>query len=119
LLVIDVDNFKQVNDAFGHARGDKLLVDVATAMRESLRLGDELFRVGGDEFVAVLDVPDDAEAVRVADRLVAAARGTGSAVSVGVALRRSGEPAESTLRRADLAMYAAKQDAHATVWLSA
>jgi diguanylate cyclase (GGDEF)-like protein len=119
LLVIDVDNFKQVNDAFGHARGDKLLVDVATAMRESLRLGDELFRVGGDEFVAVLDVPDDAEAVRVADRLVAAARGTGSAVSVGVALRRSGEPAESTLRRADRAMYAAKQDAHATVWLSA
>ncbi|WP_144127158.1 GGDEF domain-containing protein [Catellatospora sichuanensis] len=110
LLVIDVDNFKQINDRLGHAAGDKVLVDLATGMRECLRKGDELFRVGGDEFVAIVDVPDDAEAVRVADRLVAAARDNGSAVSVGVALRRPAEPAEATLRRADLAMYSAKQD---------
>ncbi|WP_155371699.1 GGDEF domain-containing protein [Catellatospora vulcania] len=110
LLVIDVDNFKQINDRLGHAAGDKVLVELAAAMRECLRQGDELFRVGGDEFVAVLEVRDGAEAVRIADRLVAAARDNGSAVSVGVALRRPGESAETTLGRADRAMYTAKQD---------
>ncbi|MEV0461192.1 GGDEF domain-containing protein, partial [Catellatospora methionotrophica] len=68
LLVIDVDNFKQINDRLGHAEGDRVLVSLTAAMRSCLREGDELFRVGGDEFVAVLDVPDAAEAVRVADR---------------------------------------------------
>ncbi|GAB4060159.1 hypothetical protein GCM10028775_74620 [Catellatospora paridis] len=116
LLVIDVDNFKQINDRLGHAEGDRVLMELSAAMRESLRHGDELFRVGGDEFVAVLDVPDVAEAVRVADRLVAAARDSGSAVSVGMALRRPGEPAQSTLRRADQAMYTAKQDTQYSVW---
>ncbi|GAA1415850.1 diguanylate cyclase domain-containing protein [Catellatospora coxensis] len=116
LLVIDVDNFKQVNDRLGHAAGDRLLVELATGMRDCLRQRDELFRVGGDEFVAVLEVRDDAEAIRVADRLVAAARDSGSAVSVGVAMRRPDEPAEATLRRADLAMYTAKQDPQYAVW---
>ncbi|MDI1464013.1 GGDEF domain-containing protein [Catellatospora sp. KI3] len=118
LLVIDVDDFKQVNDTLGHAAGDQLLIRLADALRDALRAGDEVFRVGGDEFVAVLDVPDEAEAVRIARRLAAAAHGVGNGISVGVALRRQDEPAEATLRRADEAMYLAKEDDQVEVRLA-
>ncbi|MBV1854366.1 GGDEF domain-containing protein [Catellatospora tritici] len=118
LLAIDIDGFKQVNDTYGHAEGDKVLTAVATAMRQALRDRDEVFRVGGDEFVAVLEVSDEAHAVRVAERLVAAAAGTGCGISVGIALRRPDEPAEATLHRADEAMYVAKRDDAASVHLA-
>jgi diguanylate cyclase (GGDEF)-like protein len=111
LLVIDIDGFKHVNDTQGHAAGDHLLVQVATVLRRGLRTGDDVFRVGGDEFVAVLDVGDEAEAVRIAGRLAtAAAHDLGQSISVGVALGRPGESSDATLRRADEAMYEAKQD---------
>ncbi|MBV1853653.1 GGDEF domain-containing protein [Catellatospora tritici] len=118
LLVMDVDNFKKVNDTLGHAAGDQLLIRLAEGLREALRAGDEVFRVGGDEFVAVLEVPDETEAVRIARRLTAAARQVGHGISVGVAMRRPGEPAEATLRRADEAMYLAKQDEQVEVRLA-
>ncbi|GHJ43622.1 hypothetical protein Cs7R123_09640 [Catellatospora sp. TT07R-123] len=115
LLVVDVDNFKQVNDTAGHAAGDRLLVEVAEALRGALRAEDEVFRVGGDEFVAVLDVVDEVQAAATAARLVAAVGERGCAVSVGVAVRRRDESAESALHRADRAMYAAKHDEHERV----
>lgn len=118
LLVIDIDDFKQVNDNLGHAEGDRLLVAVAAALRQALRAGDEVFRTGGDEFVAVLEVPDGAEATRVANRLVAAAQSIGQKISVGVALRHADESAQATLRRADQAMYAAKNDPRSAVRLA-
>ena len=109
VLAIDVDQFKAVNDTYGHQEGDRLLVELVRALQASLRAGDDLYRVGGDEFAAVLEVSQGAEAVAVAERLLQAARRVGRTISVGVALRQSGEPPETTLRRADEALYAAKR----------
>ncbi|MEU7826250.1 GGDEF domain-containing protein [Catellatospora sp. NPDC049133] len=110
IVAMDIDNFKDINDLWGHVAGDRALTEVADAIRRALREGDEVFRVGGDEFVAVLDVPDQNEAERVAQRMAAAVADRGKAISVGVALRRPDEPVEVTLRRADEALYAAKRD---------
>lgn len=110
VVAVDIDNFKDINDMWGHVAGDRALTRVADAIRRALRAGDEVFRVGGDEFVAVLDVPDHDEAVQVSERMAAAVADRGHTISVGVALRRPDEPAEMTLRRADEAMYVAKRD---------
>ncbi|MFD0818318.1 diguanylate cyclase, partial [Micromonospora zhanjiangensis] len=101
LLAIDVDGFKSVNDTYGHAIGDRVLVELARALEAALRQGDELYRIGGDEFVAVVEVGRPEEALGIAERLTEAASRTGRTISVGVALRHPGEPAELTLRRAD------------------
>lgn len=118
VVAVDIDNFKVINDMWGHVAGDRALTVVADAIRQALRGGDEVFRVGGDEFVAVLDVPDHHEAVRVAERMAAAVADRGHTISVGVALRGSDEPPETTLRRADEAMYAAKRDKSISVTVS-
>lgn len=110
LLAIDIDQFKSVNDTLGHAAGDRVLVQMAGALQQALRLGDELFRVGGDEFVAVLDVPSAAEALLVAERLVTAAQATGRTISVGVSIQREHESPEAALYRADQALYAVKRN---------
>lgn len=109
LLAIDVDGFKTVNDTYGHQAGDRLLIGLARALESALRHGDELYRIGGDEFVAVIEVNRPEEAVRIAERLTEAARQTGRTISVGVALPRPGESAELTLRRADQALYMVKR----------
>ncbi|TDB74198.1 diguanylate cyclase [Micromonospora sp. KC723] len=119
LLAIDVDGFKTVNDTYGHQAGDRLLVGLARALEGALRQGDELYRTGGDEFVAVLEVSRPEEAVRIAERLTEAARQTGRTISVGVALPQPGEPAEVTLRRADEALYAVKRHGRDGVRLAA
>lgn len=109
LLAIDVDQFKRINDTLGHAAGDKALVDLARALEATLRQGDSLYRIGGDEFVAVVEVPSAAEAVAVAERLASAARLTGWTISIGVAVQRTDETAETTLDRADKALYSVKR----------
>ncbi|TCB98898.1 GGDEF domain-containing protein [Micromonospora zingiberis] len=119
LLAIDVDGFKIVNDTYGHQAGDRVLVGLARALEGALRQGDELYRIGGDEFVAVIEVSRPEEAVRVAERLTEAARRIGRTISVGVALPRPGESPELTLRRADQALYAVKRQGRDGVHLSA
>ncbi|MFU8853814.1 diguanylate cyclase, partial [Micromonospora sp. SL1-18] len=119
LLAIDVDGFKDVNDTYGHQAGDRLLVGLARALEGALRQGDELYRTGGDEFVAVVEVSRPEEAVRIAERLTEAARRTGRTISVGVALPHHGESPERTLLRADQALYAAKRHGRDSVHLSA
>lgn len=115
LLAIDIDEFKAINDTLGHAAGDRVLVEVAHALQKALRQGDELFRIGGDEFAAVVDVPTPAVAVNVAERLIDAARATGRTISVGVAFRRENETPQQTMQRADKALYAAKASGKDTV----
>ncbi|MEU8257825.1 sensor domain-containing diguanylate cyclase [Micromonospora inaquosa] len=119
LLAIDVDGFKTVNDTYGHQAGDRVLVGLARALEGALRHGDELYRIGGDEFVAVIEVSRPEEAVRIAERLTEAARRIGRTISVGVALPRPGETPERTLRRADQALYAVKRQGRDGVHLSA
>lgn len=110
LLLIDVDKFKEVNDTLGHAAGDRLLVELSEVLREVLREHDELFRTGGDEFAAVLDVDSIEQAERIADRMVRAAHQAGCTISVGVSLHQVGEEAAEALKRADSAMYRAKRE---------
>ena len=124
LCFVDLDGFKQVNDNYGHAAGDALLVDVAGAIRSALRPSDLGARVGGDEFVVVFDpVTDAAEAWAMTSRLhheiVASQRQSQSqsqnqsvatfGASVGLAISGPGESASTLLQRADAALYRAKQ----------
>ena len=120
-LVLDLDHFKQLNDAHGHAAGDAILTAVAKALGAAVRPADILARTGGEELVVVGMVSDFREAERLAERLrtaVATARtpdGHGVTTSVGVALNRpvdGGDPTDALWRlidRADAAMYEAKR----------
>jgi diguanylate cyclase (GGDEF)-like protein/PAS domain S-box-containing protein len=117
LLFIDLDNFKQVNDNYGHKAGDALLVEIARRLQQCLRPGDHLGRFGGDEFVVLLDdlaCLDDAEHVaqRMLDSLSSALRIEGHLLSVsasiGITVLPHGTPPSELLQAADLALYQAK-----------
>ena len=117
VLCVDIDDFKTINDSFGHAAGDKALRMVVAQMGGQLRGGDVMARFGGDEFVLLLLKTTSVGAVRVGERLcrgVASvetdADGTAfaTAVSVGVAQWTNDETIEELLARADSALYQAK-----------
>ena len=118
VLFLDLDDFKAVNDSRGHAVGDDLLCEAAERLKASVRPQDAVGRIGGDEFVVLLeDVVHPEQAGEIAQRVIEAFRGAflvdDSALrvqtSVGIALGRTGEEtAETLLRDADMAMYAAK-----------
>jgi len=118
LLFLDVDHFKAANDTYGHPAGDLVIGCVAHLFGESLREGDTVARMGGDEFAALLPGATLAEAVEVAERIRADAESmsvpTGGAedwsgtVSIGVVEITRGEELAAALQRADLALYAAK-----------
>lgn len=117
LLVLDVDKFKQVNDRFGHAAGDSLLVCIGTVLRALFRSGGLPCRIGGDEFAVLMPGSDLRSARRSALELSTALRGIGpnvsgsdaTSVSLGVAVNDatvSGAP--ELFRAADAALYASK-----------
>ncbi len=113
IAVLDIDDFKAVNDAHGHEAGDRTLAAVGRRIREECRTGDLAFRDGGEEFVVVLPETGPAGARGVAERhrgAIAALADLPQAVtvSVGVASCLMDETAEELLARADAAMYAAK-----------
>ena len=109
LLVIDVDGFKAVNDSSGHQAGDELLVTTADALRSRLRAEDSLFRIGGDEFAAIVRVRDEREGLGLAEELRAAvAEVNGPTISVGVTVAEPGESATRVFDRADAALYGVK-----------
>jgi diguanylate cyclase (GGDEF)-like protein len=110
VLLCDVDGFKHLNDTYGHQHGDHVLRSVAAALTGALRRGDSLFRVGGDEFAALLVVSSEDEALEAGVRLRAAVleAGTGVTVSIGVAVPRDAESDDSVLARADRALYRVK-----------
>ena len=128
LYFIDLDGFKAVNDAFGHAIGDEFLAITAARLRAVLREGDVLARVGGDEFLAIQVVTrDDAGALRLGERLIEAAsdraifedRSVVVGASVGIATYpRDAATAEELLERADRAMYASKRAGKGVATLS-
>jgi len=117
LLYVDLDDFKRVNDSFGHEAGDILLCEVAARLQRCTRGPDLLARIGGDEFVLLLPDADAAGARDVAERVSAAARETvaidgrevACGVSVGIALfPEDGGDLKGLLQAADRAMYRAK-----------
>jgi diguanylate cyclase len=123
VLFIDIDEFKSVNDTYGHEAGDRFLRAAGAALQKSLRPGDFAARIGGDEFAAVLPGIDQADAAReVAARIIDSVKQLNASVglpapitcSVGIAFRgRNSEGVRSAtqlLRAADQAMYTAKRN---------
>jgi diguanylate cyclase (GGDEF)-like protein len=119
LLMLDLDRFKEVNDALGHGHGDRLLRDVAARLATTVRHGDLLARLGGDEFALLLaDVSGAPGAIEVAgrvkevlhDEFVLGGVPLLVEASVGIAIfPEHGRDAETLLQAADIAMYAAKR----------
>jgi diguanylate cyclase (GGDEF)-like protein len=113
LCLLDVDDFKRVNDRYGHPEGDRVLVRVASRLRQ----GGETFRLGGDEFAILLPGQDEAAglvtATTIAERISALGSELGSTVSISVGIAtcpsQSTDP-EELIRLADDAMYRAKDD---------
>jgi len=116
LIFLDLDGFKPVNDRFGHAAGDAVLVELGERLVDCVREGDTVARLGGDEFAILIEdadgVPVDALCDRVLDAVSAGVVVTGQpvplGVSVGVAYGDGTSTAAALLRKADLAMYEAK-----------
>ncbi|MEM6618100.1 MAG: diguanylate cyclase [Pseudomonadota bacterium] len=137
VMMLDIDNFKAINDTYGHGAGDSVLAEVAGRLRRSLRSGDLLARMGGEEFIVVLSDParsDDAQpkrTQRVAERLRSAVAGAvfganeglslGVSVSIGVSQAKAGAGAapEQLIKAADRALYAAKHAGRNRVTYSA
>jgi diguanylate cyclase (GGDEF)-like protein len=118
LMYIDLDNFKYVNDTFGHHLGDLLLSRIADRLRKSLRQGDFVARLGGDEFAVIMsDFSENSQIIEVAEKILAALKNPftleGREVFVGASIGISicpanGKDSESLKRQADSAMYLAK-----------
>lgn len=118
ILMLDIDNFKTVNDTYGHQAGDQVLREVASICLATLRQNDVLARWGGEEFAILLCGADAGVARRVAERLLASVRtadvpaieGKRVTISAGIALLAEGELLAAAQRRADAALYEAKRN---------
>ncbi len=118
-IMIDLDNFKRVNDTLGHLSGDGVLVQVAGVLQRAVRKADLVFRFGGDEFLVLMTNADCHKAARMAERLSAAAErwnrenavtfGCRISFSIGCATRTMGVDVYSALGEADTRMYRHKK----------
>ena len=122
VLFIDIDDFKVVNDCYGHAIGDALIKEVCTRLRACVRSDGAIARMGGDEFaVLVEDVADPSDAIRVAERIQSSFERpfllegleVFKSMSIGIALTSPETSAEAVLQNADIAMYRAKSQGKA------
>lgn len=119
LLCLDLDDFKPVNDRFGHKVGDMALAEIGKRLEGGLRHSDMVARVGGDEFMVIMeDIAEPAEACAVALKLIETVRKPirvaehevvlGASIGIGL-FPESGDDADALVRRADQAMYRAKE----------
>ena len=127
LLLVDLDQFKPVNDRYGHPTGDNALRHIANLLRRHVRASDSVGRLGGDEFVLIIWQVDEAAAQQKAvaiEAMIAAApialggRTLPLGASVGATLLQADDTAEAALARADRAMYARKEERRAQRALS-
>ncbi|WP_042695875.1 diguanylate cyclase domain-containing protein, partial [Azospirillum sp. B506] len=118
MIMLDIDHFKEVNDAFGHAAGDQVLVEVATLLRRNLRGHDLCARWGGEEFLILLPDSNQTQAEMVAEKLrqiiahhpvVHQDNGITVTLSLGVCAYRPGQTADACIQAADDALYIAKR----------
>jgi diguanylate cyclase (GGDEF)-like protein/PAS domain S-box-containing protein len=125
VLFVDLDNFKQVNDAHGHAAGDTVLVETARRLQTAVRPGDTVARLGGDEFIAVCEDIDEEAALAVGRRLQDAIRpplaagGVQHRLSASIGIAIGGRDPDVLISEADLAAYRAKAAGRARIELAA
>ncbi|MEA3372116.1 MAG: GGDEF domain-containing protein [Campylobacterota bacterium] len=119
LYMIDIDDFKKVNDTYGHLVGDKVLIFVANMLKKTLRDGDKVFRFGGEEFVIVLNRITHEGCKMVAERLLDLVRNNklisqsgqiSVTMSIGATQFKTGDTIETLIQRADEALYLAKEN---------
>jgi diguanylate cyclase (GGDEF)-like protein len=116
LCMVDIDQFKRINDTFGHPLGDQVLTLVAHCLTDSVRVMDYVARYGGEEFVVLLEADSDEDALATCERIrarieqlrIPGAPDLALSVSIGIAHFVSGESAASMMGRADKALYLAK-----------
>jgi len=118
LLILDLDNFKQYNDTFGHLAGDRVLTETGNIIRKSIRSTDSAYRYGGEEFAVILPESSGSEALYFAERirksfesealLAVKNESLRVTVSIGVAQYITGEEISTFIKRADKNMYEAK-----------
>jgi diguanylate cyclase (GGDEF)-like protein len=119
LIFIDVDNFKEINDTYGHMIGDKILAFIASQIKACLRSNDSAYRFAGDEFTIILPETTASEAKFVADRILSKFTNesfmisekeiSGITSSIGIAEYQVNEGYQQFVHRADVTMYEAKQ----------
>lgn len=120
LILIDLDHFKLVNDRYGHAVGDQILCRVTEIINLRIRVTDSLYRIGGEEFVVVLEGQDIERAAHLAEQLRTLVEANELVpdhlvtISLGIAELRAGETAADWLQRADNALYQSKRDGRNT-----
>ena len=107
-IVVDLDRFKQINDTYGHERGDQVLVGMADFLRRHAPGGATVVRLGGDEFLMLLDATDADGLAALADALQSDSIPAPAEFTLGCGLREEAETLEATLRRADAALYATR-----------
>lgn len=119
LLIIDLDDFKKINDRYGHVAGDKILIFIANILKKTLRDGDKVFRYGGEEFVIILNRLSNPQCKIITSRLLKLVsnnkliyKGENIAVtmSIGTTKLKSHDTPESLINRADKALYVAKEN---------
>lgn len=117
VVFIDIDNFKRINDVYGHYMGDQVLRMVASTLSKDMRSFDILGRWGGDEFIAIISNTEEDEVFSVAERIRTLVEQSGSiadmkelvvTISVGVTIARTDDTVESIMKRADRLMYDSK-----------
>ena len=117
LLILDIDDFKLINDAHGHIAGDKILIFVANILKKTLRDGDKIFRYGGEEFVLILNRLDMPHCLKLANRilqlisknqLIYKGKTLNVTVSVGSTILSLDDTPDELVARADRALYKAK-----------
>ena len=118
LLMLDIDDFKKVNDIYGHIAGDKILIFIANILKKTLRDGDKIFRYGGEEFIIILNRIDDQRCKAITLRLLELVRSNkliykGKNIqvttSIGATKYRVGDTPDTFIARADSALYKAKE----------
>jgi diguanylate cyclase len=117
MLILDIDDFKNINDKYGHVAGDKVLIFIANILKKTLRDGDKVFRYGGEEFIIILNRIDDAHCKKITNRLLDLVRGNKLiykgdglrvTMSIGATRYSNGDTPDSLIARADKALYKAK-----------
>ncbi|MET0618216.1 MAG: diguanylate cyclase [Luteibacter sp.] len=112
-IAVDIDHFKQVNDTYGHQRGDELLVAVAGLLRGACEPDDVVIRMGGDEFVVIVRDPDRLDPVMA--RIATAQLAIGVSLSLGTATRGQGQSIDAVIASADQQLYARRSHSRGTL----
>lgn len=124
IILLDIDEFKTVNDEHGHAAGDQILQRITRIIDLRIRITDSIYRIGGEEFVVVIDGQDATGASRLAEQLRTLVEvnelipGQAVTISLGIAELRDGESFDDWLYRADDALYRAKRAGRNTIRLA-